>query len=425
MKKLFAAVGGLIVVLLAVWLGASIYVGRGTEKFVASITERNKPGAALRIVNVKHDQSLFSAKGSFDIQFADVSVDAKDGVALYTAQATYKVSNLLMPDSAMRFDWHIKPAGPRAQALKDFFGQEFDLHGHGKLAYGGAARSSFSLPKLAVRQGRDSFDFSPLAGNIAWGAKTLSADFKLDRLTMRTAEYVLDVQGVSMQSDVSDRQRGIGSGTLGITKVSTKEFIAENFVLTSTTTEKDKRVNLSIQPKLASLDVAGQKLRDISLEFAVNGMNSGSVEALSAVGHDSNDFRMLTADEQSRVKQALRALINDGFSLGIPTLSAKTEGGSVQGSLKLEVLPAAAPADAKFSTVNSVRASGQIEAKGKVLDNKQRAMAMMFGLVVPTKEGLRAGFELTGGSIKANGKSFDIKANLDYFDELINEALKP
>jgi hypothetical protein len=421
MKKLFAAVGGLIVVLLAVWLGASVYVGRSTEKFVSTITERNKPGAALRIVNVKHEQSLLSAKGSFDLQFADVSADAKDGTALYTAQATYKVSNLLLPDSAMRFDWHVKPAGPRAQALKDFFGQEFDLHGHGKLAYGGAARSSFSLPKLAVRQGRDSFDFSPLAGNIAWGAKTLAADFKLDRLTMRTAEYVLDVQGVNMQSEVSDRQKGIGSASLAVTKLSTKEFTAENFVLTSTTGEKDKRIDLTVHPKIASLDVAGQKLRDVSLEFAVTGMNSASVEALSAVGHDTNDFRMLTADEQSRVKQALRTLISDGFSIGIPTLAAKTDAGSVQGALKLEVLPAKA---AKFSTVDSIRASGQIDANGRVLDNKQRSLAMLFGLVVPTKEGLRASFELAGGSIKANGKTFDIKANLDYFDALINEALK-
>jgi uncharacterized protein YdgA (DUF945 family) len=421
MKKLFAAVGGLIVVLLAVWLGASVYVGRSTEKFVSTITERNKPGAALRIVNVKHEQSLLSAKGSFDLQFADVTADAKDGTALYTAQATYKVSNLLLPDSAMRFDWQVKPAGPRAQALKDFFGQEFDLHGHGKLAYGGAAQSSFNLPKLSVRQGRDSFDFSPLAGNIAWGAKTLAADFKLDRLTMRTAEYVLDVQGVNMQSEVSDRQKGIGSASLAVTKLSTKEFTAENFVLTSTTAEKDKRINLTVHPKVASLDVAGQKLRDVSLEFAVTGMNSASVEALSAVGHDTNDFRMLTADEQSRVKQALRALVSDGFSIGIPTLAAKTDAGTVQGALKLEVLPGKA---AKFSTVDSIRASGQIEANGRVLDNKQRSMAMLFGLVVPTKEGLRASFELAGGSIKANGKTFDIKANLDYFDELINEALK-
>jgi uncharacterized protein YdgA (DUF945 family) len=241
---------------------------------------------------------------------------------------------------------------------------------------------------------------------------------------MRTAEYVLDVQGVKLQSDVSDRQKGIGSGTLGIAKVSTKEFTAENFVLTSTTTEKDARVNLSVNPKAESLNVAGQKFRDVSLEFAVNGMNSASVEALSAVGHDSNDFRMLTADEQSRVKQALRALIGDGFSLGIPSIAAKTESGSVEGSLKLEVLPGTGAAQAKFSTVDSVRASGQIEAKGRVLDNKQRSIAMMLGLVVPSKEGLRAGFELAGGSIKANGKSFDIKANLTYFDELINESLK-
>lgn len=424
MKKLFAAFGGLILLILAVWLGASIYVGRSTEKFVATITERNRPGAALRIVNVKHDQSLFSATGSFDLQFSDINAEAKDGGALYTAQATYKVSNLLLPQSSMRFDWHIKPAGPRAQALKDFFGQEFDLHGHGKLGYGGAAHSSFSLPKIAVRQGRDSFDFSPLAGNIAWGAKTLAVDFKVDRLSMRTTEYVLDIQGVSLVSDVSDRQKGIGSGSLSIGKVSTKTFTAENFVLSSATAEKDNRVNLSIIPKIASLDVAGQKLRDVSLEFAVNGMNSASVQALSAVGHDSNDFRILTADEQSRVKQALRTLVNDGFSLGIPSVSAKTDGGSIQGVLKLEVLPATSSATAKFSTVDSVRASGQIEAKGRVLDNKQRAMAMMFGLVVPTKEGLRAGFELAGGSIKANGKSFDIKANLDYFDEIINDALK-
>ncbi len=424
MKKLFAAVGGLILVLLAVWLGASVYVGRSTEKFVSTITERNKPGAALRIVNVKHNQSLLSATGSFDLQFSDINAEAKDGGPLYTAQATYKVSNLLLPQSAMRFDWNIKPAGPRAQALKDFFGQEIDLHGHGKLGYGGAARSSFSLPKLAVRQGKDSFDFSPLAGNIAWGAKTLAVDFKVDRFSMRTAEYVLDIQGVSLLSDVSDRLKGIGSGSLSIGKVSTKAFTAENFVLSSTTAEKDSRMNLTINPKVASLDIAGQKLRDVSLEFAVSGMNSASVEALSAVGHDSNDFRMLTADEQSRVKQALRALLNDGFSLGIPSLTATTDGGSVQGALKLEVLPAKGPATAKFSTVDSVRASGQIEAKGRVLDNKQRTMAMMFGLVVPTKEGLRAGFELAGGSIKANGKNFDIKANLDYFDELINDALK-
>lgn len=424
MKKLFAAVSGLILVLLAVWLGASIYVGRSTEKFVATITERNKPGAALRIVNVKHDQSLLSATGSFDLQFADLSAEAKDGGPLYTAQATYKVSNLLLPQSAMRFDWHIKPAGPRAQALKDFFGQEVDLHGHGKLGYGGAARSSFSLPKLAVRQGKDSFDLSPLAGHVAWGAKSLVLDFKVDRLSMRTTEYILDIHGVSVTSDVTDRLKGIGSGSLSVGKISTKAFTAENFVLSSTTTEKDNRVNLSITPKIASLDISGQKLRDVSLEFSANGMNSASVAALSAVGHDSNDFRMLTADEQSRVKQALRALVNDGFSLGIPSISANTEGGSVQGALKLEVLPAKGPASAKFSMVDSVRASGQIEAKGRVLDNKQRTMAMMFGLVVPTKEGLRAGFELAGGSIKANGKSFDIKANLDYFDEIINEALK-
>ncbi|MEY3672080.1 MAG: hypothetical protein RI904_1737, partial [Pseudomonadota bacterium] len=92
MKKLFAAVGGLILVLLAVWLGASVYVGRSTEKFVSTITERNKPGAALRIVNVKHNQSLLSATGSFDLQFSDINAEAKDGGPLYTAQATYKVS---------------------------------------------------------------------------------------------------------------------------------------------------------------------------------------------------------------------------------------------------------------------------------------------------------------------------------------------
>jgi hypothetical protein len=171
--------------------------------------------------------------------------------------------------------------------------------------------------------------------------------------------------------------------------------------------------------------VAGQKLSELLLELAVKGLDIASVDTLSAISTDSNDFRNLTADEQARASGALQNLVAKGFSIGLPKISAKMGTGSIKGDLLIEVSQPAGAAAGKFSLVQSLKANGKLEAQGRIIDNTQKRLALMLGLATETREGLRANFQLANGSIRANGKSYDVKDNLAYFDEMINAKLYP
>jgi hypothetical protein len=173
------------------------------------------------------------------------------------------------------------------------------------------------------------------------------------------------------------------------------------------------------------LTVAGQKLSDLLLEFSVKGLDINSVDTLSAISTDSNDFRNLTADEQTRASGALQNLVVKGFSIGLPKISAKMGTGSVTGDLLIEVSKPIGSAPDKFSFAQSVKASGKLEAQGRIIDNTQKRLALMLGLATETREGLRASFQFANGSVRANGKSHDVRDNLAYFDELINAKLYP
>ena len=86
--------------------------------------------------------------------------------------------------------------------------------------------------------------------------------------------------------------------------------------------------------------------------------------------------------------------------------------------------PAGSAAD-KFSFAQSVKANGKLEAQGRIIDNTQKRLALLLGLATETREGLRASFQFANGSVRANGKSHDVRDNLAYFDELINAKLYP
>jgi hypothetical protein len=72
-----------------------------------------------------------------------------------------------------------------------------------------------------------------------------------------------------------------------------------------------------------------------------------------------------------------------------------------------------------------VRANGKLEAQGRIIDNTQKRLALMLGIATETKEGLRASFQFANGSVRANGKNYDVRDNMAYLDGLINSALHP
>ena len=425
MKKILISLVVLVVIVVSGWLGASIYVGRSVATIVANLSAKAGQNAAIRMVQPEHKQGLLSSTGQFEIRFNDVAVDAKSGNQMFALQVNYSVENLLLPSSSMRFKWEVKPVGKSGTEFNRLFGSEIKLTGQGKLAYGGKALSTLKLPELAMKQGKELFHLSPSSGNIAWGEKTVALQWKTDRLSSRGEDHALDIHGLQFTSDIQNRARGLGALQLSINKLSTKEATAETIGVQVASAQVGDKLELKVIPKIASLTVAGQKLSELLLEFVVKGLDIESVDTLSAISTDSNDFRNLTADEKSRASGALQNLVAKGFSVGLPQINAKMGTGSIKGDFLLEVSKPAGTTAAQFSVAQSVKANGKLEAQGRIIDNTQKRLALMLGIATETREGLRANFQFANGTLRANGKNHDVRDNLAYFDDLINAALYP
>jgi uncharacterized protein YdgA (DUF945 family) len=167
------------------------------------------------------------------------------------------------------------------------------------------------------------------------------------------------------------------------------------------------------------------KLAEIDQTLAFRGLDQDSVMSISSILRDIKDVQQLTVDERTKLSTALRVLFNKGFSLGLPTLSAKLDGGTLAGKVNIEVLKDDS-AQSSFSSAQRLRAKGQLILNGQGgLDSVQQATALMLGLAVKTPDGLTSNFEFSNGVIKANGRTFDVKQNLKFLDKMMNAALYP
>ncbi len=407
------------------WLGASIYVGRTTSKWVGTLVEQTAKQKTLRLVNLQHKQGLFSSEGQFEVRLNDLGADLSTGKQKLSVVVDYRISNLLLPESSMRFDWNMKPAGEYGTEFNRMFGSELHLQGHGKLAYGGRALSSLKLPELVMNNGNDRLKISPSTGQLSWLGNAFNYDWKTEQITVLTDGLPIDITGISASADIKNRNHGVGTMQFAIDKLSTRDGTAEGFVLQSTVSENADRLDIVLNHKLASLNVAGQKIKDLLIDLAITGLDISSVDALSAIANDSDDFQSLTADEQSRATIAARKLLNQGFTIALPKISAQVGAGSVNGDIKIEILKSDATEITRFSTAKSLRAAGQLAAKGKVVDNGQKMMALMLGLATDSKDGLKSSFSFSGNTLKANGKSHDVSDSLSVIDDYINGILYP
>lgn len=424
MKKtisLFAIVG----LLFAVWLGASFYSARTTGNYMTSLPELYKQNNYMHIKTVEHHQSAFSSEGKFEIRFQNFIPLSEGAPTALGLIVQYKISNLLMPDSAGRLEWQMTGDNAIDPILKELFGQGPTVHGKGFISYGGQRQSSIELSELLFKDSQSTLKLTPLTGMAAWDNETLKLKLKSDHLNARTENVVTDWKGMNIDINLSNRVLGLGSYAFGIEKGSSESSTFEGMKLTKTVGLANERFNLSIVQTIKQYSFDKIKLSDVDQEFVLRDLDKDSVMSISTLLRDVKDANKLTAQERTNLALALRNLFNKGFSFGLPRLVAKLDDGNLQGDLNIEVLKSEV-ADTAFSTAQRMRAAGQFTLNGKGgLDSAQQATALMLGLAVKTPEGLRSSFEFANGVIKANGKTFDVKENLKFLDNMINAALNP
>ena len=128
--------------LIVVWLGASFYSAHTSGQYVTSLPELYKNNDAIHIKTIEHHQSAFSSSGKFEIRFPNFAPISNGGPTAIGLVIQYKISNLLMPDSAGRLEWKMRGVDSIDPMLKQLFGQGPTMHGKGHIGYGGQRHSS-------------------------------------------------------------------------------------------------------------------------------------------------------------------------------------------------------------------------------------------------------------------------------------------
>lgn len=423
MKLKNLAIGLLSLILLVVlaWLGTSIYFGRSTSQRIESvISKAMDKHAPVRVVDHKHEQSLFSSKGQFELRFNNIPVDADSGKQVFAVLVSYQVNNLLLPDSAMRFEWGAKPTGEAGKAIDQLFSKELNLSGKGKLGYGGKALTSLKMPELVMNQGTDKLVITPSSGFASWKDKSLNFDWKTDRISMVTDGASYEIEGIKFATDIQDRQRGIGSAEFSVDKASSKEVTFAGYKFKSVITDRNDRMDFTINQKLDSVSAANEKISNVVIDFTMTDLDGKSVEQLTEIIDSASDrAQNWTDDDKQGAIKATRSIIDKGFKMSMPKIYAEYGKGNIDGSVQLEVLKSDGNGSS-FDVAKSVRASGQILGNGKLLDQSQKAMVVMMGIARDTKEGLKASFEYSGNKLTVNGKTQDVTRAIENLNETIN-----
>lgn len=422
MKKVISFVV-LIGVLIAGWLGASFYSAHTSGKYVTSLPELYKNNDAIHIKTIEHNQSAFSSSGKFEIRFpnfAPISNGAPTAVGLIIH---YKISNFLMLDSAGRLGWRMTGVDSIDPMLKQLFGQGPTMHGKGHIGYGGQRHSSIELSELLFKDPKTALKLTPLIGSATWDNQTLKLKLHADHLNARTESVVTDWRGMRIDINLSNRNLGLGTYSFEINKGNSASSSFEGMKLSKTASLNNDRFNLAISQTIKHYSYEKFKLSDVDQEFAIRGLDKDSVLSISTILRDAKDLNKMSGEEQVALSKSLRDLFNKGFSIAVPRLAAKVEGGSLSGDLNIEILKIDGTPSA-FSSSQRLRATGQVALNGQgILDKAQQTTALMFGLAVKTPDGLKSSFQFNNGALSANGKIFNVKENLKFIDDIINTAL--
>jgi len=425
-KKIISLVA-LIGLLVVVWLGASFYSARTTGNYITSLPELYKQNSYMHIKTVEHQQSAFSSAGKFEIRYPNLFPAADGGVSSAIGLIVeYKINNLLLPSSAGRIEWKLTGDDAIDAELKKLMGQGAAVHGKGIIHYNGERQSSVELSELLFKDSTNSFQLTPLKGMATWDNQKLKLQLNADHLNIRADKHVTDWRGISIEVNLSDRILGLGTYSFNISQGKSETSTFEDMKLKKTISLANDRFNIVIAQTIKGFVFDKIKLSDMSQEFVLRDLDKDSITALQTTLRDVKDLNQLTPVERSQLAKSLRGLLDKGFSVGFPSISAKIDDGTIKGNVNIEILKSEGPADAPFVSAQRLRALGELSVNGKAgLDDTQRSTALMLGLALATPEGLKASFEFAKGVLTVNGKSHQVSQYLVGADSFINAALNP
>lgn len=404
MQRKVSIAAGVALLLVATWLGASVYVGKRAEAELQQVVNSSALARSWRLRNLQHEGGLFSSSGQVELALVDACARGDAKPEWFTAQVSYKLSHFISPVSLLRAEWSVTPTGDAKEAFEKLFNGQAKLEGKGRVRMSGAVESDLNLPAMNAMNDGESMTISPSTGSIALGKDTMDFDWKTSKIAYRGNGQAMEIEGLAMKSDLVSVSRGLGSFSLAAEKFGNATVSAQGLKFAVDVAEKAGRLDMHMTPSVKSMNVSGKQFEDLMLEMAFNGMHAKSVEQLIDLQNKSCNFRSLTLEESRQMRASLRVLLFEGMSAGIPKLSGKVDGGMLDGSLMVGFGKTSGDA---FELEKVLTSRGELSLTGKNVKPEDTKSLVAMGFATPIQDGIKASFDYAAGILKVNGKVFD------------------
>lgn len=409
-NKLVVGSLGVAGVAVGAWLGAGLWVGQRVEAELQSWQRAPQAGpAGLRLTRLNHERSLWGATGQMDLRFQPGCAAEAGADEAVTLRVDYKLSHFILPGRLTAFDWRATPLGDSAELFKSLFGADQALAGSGQLGFSGGLRTEMNLPELAFQRSGEALQMAPSRGFLSVNGPALAFGWTVDRLVTRGHGTAMEAKAIVIDVDLSNRHLGTGSMSVSADQLSLGMGTLEGLSLKSQASVQGDRLDMTVTPALRRVKADGVDLSDLSMELAMKGLDTRSVETLSRVFEASCGMQSLTAEEGRQARDAAMTLLARGLTVGIQKVAGKGPEGAIDGQFLLAMVPAR---DGKPSLAAQLKAQGHLEISSALLPAQQREMVVATGMAVTQGKNLRAGFDYADGLLKLNERSQDASALL-------------
>jgi hypothetical protein len=379
------------------------------QELQALVAQPGAGGLALR--ELVHEAGYLSSQGSVVLQWR-APCDAQADAQPTRVKLRYQVSHVPGWDAAGHFSWTAQPEGEAGVALRQLMAGGGQLSGQGELRYGGLLQTRMALPALAFAAAGETLQLAPSRGSLAISSNALQLDWTLDHLAQHGAGNALEASQLELALKLDNRAQGSSSFSLRAQQLDNRLLALQGVQLRSETRVAGERLQATVSASAQSARLPGQALQGLQLELAASGLHAPSLQQLAGLYAQSCGLRTLTAASSQQLRSAFDTLLATGFSLGVSSLQGRSDRGSLDGSMVLQLLPAAG---APVALARQLQSSGQLRIRGDLLAPEQKQAALEQGWLQESSGGLLARYAYTGGVLQLGATAQD--------SDLLNGAL--
>lgn len=424
MKKFIISIVVIGVLGLAAWSGAGVYAGFKVEQSLLTFAQQPVGQTPIRISDFKHHRGLMVSHGQFTIHYADPNASGDKRPELVTAVMNYEVDHHVGLSHLATFTWRLVPTGDLEKNINALFAKPFEVSGQGDVKWDGATQSGFAAPELKYAQGTDVLSMGPWKGHLALHGAKFDWLVSSPRFEMKTTDTFLDVKNLSLTVELTDRFTGVGRSVVTIDDMAFPTTQLQGLSFSARNTIANNRISLAFEKTIQTLTFGGQSVSQVDVAFELSDLNQTSIEALSRVLNEAGNFDNLTPDQKQTVQSSLRQLVQEGFKVSIPKLTAQTERGKIVGDALFELTQTDSN-QRQFDASKQIKAQGQLSVARSVMPPEYEGLAQMLGLATRTESGLQSQFALLNGQLTVNGRNIVVTQQLNQLNQIVSSFLVP